>query len=1006
VTGEVLEREAVSAAVGELLDRLRGGRGGALFVVGEPGVGKTTTLELLQRRTGAGVRVGTGRGDMLEASLAFGLVAQALGDLGMAWAPDREDVAASPAAIRADRFFGVLHWLAARADPPALLALDDLHWADADSLALLSFLCRRLGSLPVAVVATLRPWPRPAHDVVAGLVQAGYGTMVGLEPLSQAATDALLAARLGRDAARPLSGSVSRLCAGNPLLIELVATAAARGENMAGSATARAAAELPLARFAGLPLAGLRCAQAVSVLGVRFQPEVALAVAQLTDARVPVGACTGAEADAEAEVETALDALYRGRLVREAGHGWAEFVHPLFAQALYDDLAPPVRLRLHRRAFRSLLEHGRDEEAAEHAVRADLAGDREAVAVLERAGRAAAGAGALENAARYLRAAAGLAGGRAGVDLLTELGNTLLAAGRPAEAVPVYERLLEHPELPADTRVAALRMLARAYSATGAYNTADARFEQAVELAADTQPAAAIDALLDQAVMSRITAGPARSLLLVRRARDLSERADEVARHRVAVAHTWSVLQTGASVAADLTVVEASIRTIEADPLALLSGTRCNWGLLDAYAEVAILTEQFAEARRMLGPMLAAAEQIGAVEATATLSGKHAFMSGRSGPLDEALRHARRCDDLSELVPVMTARVGVAHAQILLLMGDADASRDWCARTERAVTARGELLALPWLWDVRAQLAVRAGRVEEACELYDRSRELSTELGLGDPCVGFWARHAIGAYLAADRADTARLVIRWLDRAVTASPCRWPRIASATGRAWLAERAGDQQQAQAHFRSALALHDGVELPFEHVETLLACGAYLRRGQRPAEARPLLAEALRIAEANQAGWLAGQAHEELAVAGGRRRRPNEAPTKLTAQERRVAQLAAAGHSNKEIAGRLTLSVKTVEFHLQQIYTKLRINSRRRLMAMMAGSGGDVDLLKPADPEPRAALSRPPGSRPPGTGSAGTGSAGTGSGTSGPLGPGRPAGMVPLAPSRSAGARYRP
>jgi DNA-binding NarL/FixJ family response regulator len=122
------------------------------------------------------------------------------------------------------------------------------------------------------------------------------------------------------------------------------------------------------------------------------------------------------------------------------------------------------------------------------------------------------------------------------------------------------------------------------------------------------------------------------------------------------------------------------------------------------------------------------------------------------------------------------------------------------------------------------------------------------------------------------------------------------------------------------------------LPLEQVETLLGYGAFLRRRGPPCRARPLLARAAVIAEANQAGWLYAQVREELAAAGGRRRRngSREEPTRLTIHEQRVARLAAVGHSNKAIAARLTLSVKTIEYHLQQVYMKLGISSRRQLM----------------------------------------------------------------------------
>lgn len=83
---------------------------------------------------------------------------------------------------------------------------------------------------------------------------------------------------------------------------------------------------------------------------------------------------------------------------------------------------------------------------------------------------------------------------------------------------------------------------------------------------------------------------------------------------------------------------------------------------------------------------------------------------------------------------------------------------------------------------------------------------------------------------------------------------------------------------------------------------------------------MLSKAAALAEANHAGWLLELVREKFAVAGGRRRRSREDVTRLTIQEERVARLVAAGHSNRAIAAKLTLSVKTIEYHLQQIYTK--------------------------------------------------------------------------------------
>jgi predicted ATPase len=194
-------------------------------------------------------------------------------------------------------------------------------------------------------------------------------------------------------AERPVSDAAAskawELCAGNPLLLEQVASAISRGAIDAEASESWPALEsdaLLLSRFAGLPVVALRCVRAASVLGVRFSPDVAAEVAGLT----------GIEAD------RAVEALSRSSLIEQATSGDVRFVHPLFAQALYDDLPSPVRARLHARSFEVLARRGLDAEAAEHALRAGMRDATEVIAALERAGRAALGVGALGTAAAQL----------------------------------------------------------------------------------------------------------------------------------------------------------------------------------------------------------------------------------------------------------------------------------------------------------------------------------------------------------------------------------------------------------------------------------------------------------------------------------------------------------------------------------------------------------------------------------------------------------------------------
>jgi DNA-binding CsgD family transcriptional regulator len=137
------------------------------------------------------------------------------------------------------------------------------------------------------------------------------------------------------------------------------------------------------------------------------------------------------------------------------------------------------------------------------------------------------------------------------------------------------------------------------------------------------------------------------------------------------------------------------------------------------------------------------------------------------------------------------------------------------------------------------------------------------------------------------------------------------------------------------FADALALHQEVDLPVEHAETLLGYGGFLRRHGQSARARKVLSQAIGVAEAAQAGWLAGLAHAELRVAGGRRR---PAARDLTPQEARVAALAATGAGNAQIARQLSVSVSTIETHLERIYAKLGVHSRHELIAITATRGG--------------------------------------------------------------------
>src|SRR6202521_3769710 len=504
---QIWERDATLGAIEHLLSEAREGHGRSLFIVGEAGPGKTTMLE---RASAAGrdqFRISIGRGDAAESSLPFGVIDQALRGLGFRSPTHSKTTRQSPPQARSARLYAALQFLD-ELPLPALLLLDDLHWADDDSLALLSFLCRRIGSLPVALIGTLRPWPANALDAVGPLTHDGDALVEHLQPLSEASAAEMLNDRAG-GISKSSAHRAARLVAGNPLLLELEATSLRRGRALPESDGdfAGTKARLLRDRFIGVSFEEMRYAQAASVLGNRFRPVIAAAMADLS----------------RAEGDRALEALSRGGVFGSDAAGWAEVVHAFLREVVYDVIHAPARGRWHATAFRLLVAAAADPaEAAEHAARAGVIGDPEAVAVLARAGRVAMREGAIARAKQHLSAAVALAGSRAAADLLMDLSEVLLDSGDGGLAVATVRRVLEGPALTDQMRSAAHRMLGRALFIRGSVREAGEAFRSAVVGALPTDKSGAVRALLDQAFISWPSGGPALATPLLERARDLA----------------------------------------------------------------------------------------------------------------------------------------------------------------------------------------------------------------------------------------------------------------------------------------------------------------------------------------------------------------------------------------------------------------------------------------------------------------------------------------------------
>jgi DNA-binding CsgD family transcriptional regulator len=906
--GTLHEREDVLHVLTAAMERARNGDVAIRFLCGAAGLGKTSLLACASELA-AGLRSGMAEGVAAESSLPFGYLAQALGPLGGLDGMGALD-GLSSAEARARLYYRTLGWLRqASASEPIAIFLDDLHWADPDSLDLLRFLCHRLPGA-VAVIGTVRSRPPGALAMAAELVVGGRAAIHYLAPLSQEASAEVLFAAAGRPITTRETHDAVRDCAGNPLLLKCRGAELREGHEGLGAGPVTEAVLL-ISRFGGLPGTALRVAQAASVFGPRFRQQLIAGVAGTT----------------QADAAEAVSELVKAGLARCGPGGNVEFVHPLFAAALYQDLAEPARALLHARALQGLLAVGADpSEAAVHARAAHLAGDPESVAVLEAAGRNALAAGAVEGALVNLRAAVRLGGTNVPWSLVTDLADAEVAAGHPERAEAAC-RPLANTHGSRECQVAALAVLTRAGVAAGHPDQAEEDFERAAQLAAD-DPAMSVKVLLEAGPSLAGITRPARILPWAEKARALLASAPRVT--RIAVDLAWG---SAASISGDPAGAE-SLSAVMADGSfnALLSeapSATGTWMAVNAI-HLAMMTERYAKADAAFAAGWTLAQRLQSPISMVVIGIAYADVLARRGRLAESLQLTQDIDAANTGLPGIPAISDLAWANLALQRGDPGAAGLACDRF--AARYLGDWhehhpMHWLWLWKLRAELALDVGQTALAAQRARAMIDLATRLGVLQPCVVPWADTAMTALLRAGQYEDAAALIDHIAQVSVGWPCRWPVAVAEVGRAGLAERAGRHRQADDHHRGAVALLDDTDLPLARVRALIDYGAFLRRTGRPQQSRAPLRRAVGEAEACGARRLAAAAVAELRACGGRRARGQ--PTTLTPQERRVADLAARGSTNGEIAAALIVSVRTVEHHLQAVYTKLGVHSRQEI-----------------------------------------------------------------------------
>jgi DNA-binding NarL/FixJ family response regulator len=268
-----------------------------------------------------------------------------------------------------------------------------------------------------------------------------------------------------------------------------------------------------------------------------------------------------------------------------------------------------------------------------------------------------------------------------------------------------------------------------------------------------------------------------------------------------------------------------------------------------------------------------------------------------------------------------------ALARAMIERGDIPGAR---AMVERVGTPPRHTDAFRLVTLAEAEVALAEGRPHAAIEAVERAMAQNRRF----VAPGWSSHHSLGAR-ALDRLGRTDEALAVAEEGVTRAR-HW---GGHTVLAHMLRVRGTirRDEGLADLEEAVALLDASPARLERAKALAAYGSALRRARRPTDAREPLRRALELAEVCGAGGLADQVRSELYSTGSR---PRTAALRgvaaLTASERRVAALAADGHTNRDIAQELFVTPKTVELHLSNAYRKLEIRSRRDLAAAMAAA----------------------------------------------------------------------
>jgi DNA-binding CsgD family transcriptional regulator len=886
----------------------------ALQIAGAAGIGKTT---LLRHATATASRRGftvlRGVASQADSSVSLAVLADVLGEV----VDSVQDELAAPQAraldialLRSDARDGTADRRAIataaletiRAASRAgrvLIAIDDLQWVDESSAHALAFALRRLEREPVLVAATFRRGEGPDPLALARLFPT-------LERLDVGPLDVRSLRRMLEDRQRlaPSLAGVRRLAAvtgGNPLFALELSRSMGEGELPPG--------EMPdpptdlvgalRGRLSRLPRPIQESLLTLAAIG-RPTSELAHLVPG------------GSEAIGHAEQEGLLEIA--GRQV--------SFTHPLYASTVYAMATQADRRAVHRRLADA---SANIEERARHLALAAEDADSSVAVMLDHAADAALARGAPDAAAE-----------------LTELAIRLTPATAP-EAIPTRTTALSEFLFQAGDTDRAKELLEGVAGALRAGpKRADALYRLALFACNDIPRARnllqhALEDLGDRSapeLRARIFTELAWGGILGGDLRDALEQSESAcaaaveSRTEVAVglAHTASAYArflAGLSADAALDQAEAMTDALHGIDRLILPRT--------ARGALAMWAGDLDDARVHLEHDHREITERGQLSLLWEVLVYLAELEVRAGDLKAAAAYA--AEGLDSLVDAGLEQAMEVHLWSTALVaahhGEVERARAHAGRALELAEAHEDVFHVLTNRSVLGFVELSLGNPEAAERWFEPLEQLTDDMGLEEPGAFPYVPDEVEALVLTGDLDRACALLDRFERQAQARNRVWALATAARCRGLTLAAQGDTPAALAALDEALDLHSAVPQPFDHGRTLLIQGRILRRSKRKAPARASLEQGLDIFRGLGASLWVSQAEDELSRIGGRAPSRDE----LTATERQVAELAAQGKTNREVAAALFMSANTVNANLKRVYRKLGLRSRTELAARL-------------------------------------------------------------------------